>query len=81
MRMNRLISVALENPGDHCFGIDESTALLVDGNTLSVFGESQVVRILYPGSARVNEKGLIGGRGLELDILLPGDTLDIGHPR
>ncbi|MEE4255971.1 MAG: cyanophycinase [Bacteroidales bacterium] len=81
MRMNRLISVALENPGDHCFGIDESTALLVDGNILSVFGESQVVRILYRGTARTNDKGLIGGRGLELDILLPGDTLDISHPR
>ena len=81
MRMNRLISVALENPGYQCFGIDESTALIVDGNTFRVFGESQVVRILYRGNASVNEKGLIGGRGLVLDILLPGDTLDLGSPR
>jgi len=77
MRMNRLISVALENPGDHCFGIDESTALIVDGNTLSVYGESQVVHMIYNGLARTNEKGLIGGRGLELDILLPGDKLTL----
>jgi cyanophycinase len=81
MRMNRLISVALENPGDHCFGIDESTALIVDGNSVAVFGESQVVRILHSGPSETNEKGLIGGRGLELDILLPGDTLILMSPR
>ena len=75
MRMNRLISVALENPGDHCFGIDESTALVVEGNTASVFGESQVVHIMHSGESSTNEKGLLGGRGLELDILLPGDTI------
>jgi cyanophycinase len=79
MRMNRLISVALENPGDHCFGIDESTALVIHGNRASVFGESQVIRLMYTGSARTNEKGLIGGRGLILDVLLPGDTLDLAH--
>lgn len=81
MRMNRLISVALENPGDHCFGVDESTALIVDGNTASVFGESQVVRILYQGESKTNEKGLIGGEGLELDILLPGDTIPLTTSR
>jgi cyanophycinase len=75
MRMNRLITVALEHPGYECFGIDESTALILEGDLLRVFGESQVVRILSRGKAASNEKGLLGGRGLEMDILLPGDTI------
>jgi cyanophycinase len=77
MRMNRLISVALENPGEHCFGIDESTALVVDGNTISVYGESQVIHVLHHGKSSTNEKGLIGGKDLVLDVLLPGDTLSL----
>jgi cyanophycinase len=81
MRMNRLITVALENPGDHCFGIDESTALVVDGNTISVFGESQIIRLHYNGTAETNAKGLLGGKGLVLDILIPGDTLNLMVPR
>lgn len=79
MRMNRLISVALEYPGKQCFGIDESTALIIDGNLASVYGESQVVRIVNKSESSVNEKGLLGGRGLNLDILLPGDTIQFEH--
>ena len=79
MRMNRLISVALEYPEKHCFGIDESTALIIDGNLASIYGESQVIRIINENEASVNEKGLLGGRGLDLDILLPGDTIPFEH--
>jgi cyanophycinase len=79
MRMNRLISVALEYPGKQCFGIDESTALIIDGNRASIYGESQVVRIINENQSSVNQKGLLGGRGLHLDILLPGDTIAFEH--
>jgi cyanophycinase len=75
MRMNRLISVALEHPGKQCFGIDESTALIIDGGLAIVFGESHVVRIINDSDASVNEKGLLGGKDLKLDIFLPGDTI------
>jgi cyanophycinase len=79
MRMNRLISIALEYPGKQCFGIDESTALVIDGNRASIYGESQVVRIINENQSSVNQKGLLGGRGLHLDILLPGDTIPFSH--
>ena len=77
MRMNRLISVALENPYVHCIGIDESTALIVDGHSGEVFGESQVISLLNPSKPDTSESGLIGGRNLKLHVLLPGNSLDL----
>lgn len=76
MRMNRLITVALENPGFLCIGIDEATALIVEENQARVFGESQVILLEFNGQAHANKEGLIGGRGLRLDVLLPGELFD-----
>ncbi|MBU2649608.1 MAG: cyanophycinase [Bacteroidetes bacterium] len=76
MRMNRLISVALENPGVLCAGIDEATALVIHGRKGRVSGESQVILIRFDGIYKTNEKGLIAGRGLQLDILLPGESFN-----
>ena len=76
MRMNRLISVALENPGYMCIGIDESTALIIDKDHGRAFGESQIILLKFDGESYTNNKGLIGGRGLRLDVLLPGELFD-----
>lgn len=43
MRMNRLLSVAMENPDYLGIGIDESTAIVVEGNKVRVTGDSQVI--------------------------------------
>lgn len=74
MRMNRLISVALENPGISCIGIDESTAILVQGRQARVVGDYQVVVLRKPGGEARVQNGLLGGRGLELSVLLPGEV-------
>jgi cyanophycinase len=73
MRMNRLISVSLENPGYYCIGIDESTALMVSSDQWVTFGESQVIVLLNRAIADTNNKGLLGGRNIKMDVLLPGD--------
>ncbi|MCB0706243.1 MAG: cyanophycinase [Saprospiraceae bacterium] len=73
MRMNRLMTVALEHPGYYAIGIDESTALFVRGQHYKVFGESQVVRIISPAPPNIKD-GLLGGARLLLDVFLPGDS-------
>jgi cyanophycinase len=75
MRMNRLISVALEHPGYKCIGIDESTAIIVHQGRALVTGESQVIMLENPATARVNDAGLLAGTGLILDVYYAGDTI------
>lgn len=79
MRMNRLIATALENPGYPCIGIDESTAIIVQGDSVKVVGESQVVVLKNKFPGHYNEKELLGGENLNLSIYLPGEKflLDI----
>lgn len=75
MRFNRLLSVVLENPGLTGIGIDESTALFVEGHRGSVYGEGQVLVVrTHPGSVKM-DRGLLGARDIRLDLLLRGDTI------
>lgn len=73
-RYNRLISAVIEFPNMIGIGIDESTAILVDGNNVEVVGESQVIVFKNPehSSKRYNEK--LGAHGIIMDIYLPGDS-------
>lgn len=79
MRMNRLITVVLDHPGQTGIGIDESTAILVEegGRLATVQGNYQVVVLRHPNGQTTVQDTLLGGRGLELSILLPGDTLHL----
>jgi cyanophycinase len=83
-RLNRLLSVALENrlPG---LGVDEQTAIWIqpDG-TIEVSGERSVV-LVDPRRAAVRtvdeELPRFGARGVEVDIYLPGDRFRLdGEP-
>jgi len=78
-RHNRLISLVLEKPHLLGVGIDESTAIIVRPDLVfDVVGEKQVV--VYdarrakagPGAA-----GPLGGHGLTLHVLVPGDLFDL----
>lgn len=78
MRMNRLLSVAMENPGYLGIGIDESTAIVVEGNNARVTGDSQVVLIKKIGKNNVQVKnGLLGSKDIRLEILLPGEKFKL----
>jgi len=73
-RLNRLISVVLENPDEVCVGIDESTAIVVTGKSFKVAGENQVVVLRNPKKSKKIQGKLMGGNGLLIDVLLPGET-------
>jgi cyanophycinase len=82
-RHNRLISVVLEHPALVGVGIEESTAVLVrpDGK-YEVLGEGQV--IIYDARGAKTAKspdGHLGGHGLTMHVLLPGDVYDLASGR
>ena len=75
-RENRLFSVALEHPSYTCFGLDESTAIVVsNGNQIKVLGKSNVI-VIPPREApiKTNCQGDFGTRELKISLLLEGDT-------
>jgi cyanophycinase len=76
-RMNRLIAAALENPDELLIGIDESTALVVEGKWARVSGTSQVV-VLKSGARPPSMKNsLLGGQDLLLSVYLPGESFEL----
>jgi cyanophycinase len=77
MRMNRLIAVALEHPAELCIGIDESTAIVVSGRRARVVGDYQAILLRNPLGSHQTKDGLLGGRGLELSVLLPGEEFEL----
>ncbi|MCB0617039.1 MAG: hypothetical protein KDC75_27170, partial [Phaeodactylibacter sp.] len=72
-----LITVALDQPSETCIGIDESTAILVEGRQARVVGDYQVIVLHNPDQSRKSQNGLLGGRSLKLDVLLPGDVFGL----
>jgi len=77
MRMNRLLSVVIENPDEVCIGIDESTALLVEGCKAMVVGSSQVIVLTNESKESETKNGLLGAKDLRMQVLLPGDVFKI----
>lgn len=79
MRMNRLITTSIENPNYACIGIDESTAIIVSGDSAKVVGESQVVVLKNENKGHFNDKELLGIENINLSVYLPGEKflLDI----
>jgi len=76
MRFNRLLSVIAERPGMLGIGIDESTAIIVEGQQARVTGVGQVLVLRNRNGYRI-EDGLLGARNLQLDLLLAGDTFSL----
>jgi len=73
-RLNRLVTVSIENPDDICIGIDESTAIIVEGLSARVTGSGQVLVIRNRLKNKKISSGLLGAQGLELSVYLPGDS-------
>jgi len=74
MRMNRLISVAIENAYTQCIGIDESTAILVYKGNARVYGLSQVVVLINNSKHIIERDGLLEAKNLSMKVLLPGSS-------
>jgi cyanophycinase len=78
-RMNRMISYSVENPNHLCVGIDESTAIYVEGQNATVYGKRQVV-VLRNSSAKTKiENGLLGSRNMQLNVFLPGESFKLNQ--
>jgi cyanophycinase len=71
-RLNRLVAVSIENPDELCVGIDESTAIIVDGDYATVTGISQVIALRNNGDPKFIKDGRLGNDGLQLSVYLPG---------
>ncbi len=76
-RYNRMFSYGLENQNHMCIGIDEATAIFVAGKKATVFGISHVVVLRNKKAKITHRNGLLGAKGLQLDIYLAGDSFDI----
>ncbi len=78
-RYNRLLAVLAAYPSYPCIGIDEGTAIIVNGNQISVTGVSQVVLLRSPAKQKIGikENGIINMRNVQLDILTAGDKFNL----
>ncbi|KQR66915.1 cyanophycinase [Pedobacter sp. Leaf176] len=76
-RYNRLISALAAHPNMVGIGIDESTAIIVNGNKATVAGESQVIRIANPRELKNTANGLLKFSKAEFGIFTDGDVIDI----
>ncbi|GLU55331.1 cyanophycinase [Dyadobacter frigoris] len=76
-RYNRLLSAIAKYPDLACIGIDESTAIVVNGNNVKVVGESQVIVMKRPVELKVTDRGLIKMKDLQLSIFTSGDSFSI----
>jgi cyanophycinase len=75
-RLNRSIAVCIENPDNMIVGINESAAILVDGNKATAYG-GQVVVLRNPSSSRKIQDGLLGAENIRIDVYLPGESFRI----
>ena len=76
-RHNRLLTAVIEFPDVVGLGIDESTALLVEGNRAEVVGDAQVLVFRNPDGSAERQDGKLGARGLRLDVYLPGESFEL----
>jgi cyanophycinase len=76
-RYNRLISALARYPFYCCIGIDEATAIIVQGNKVKVVGESQVIVMRKPDQLKITSKGLIKWKDIQFSIYTDGDEFTI----
>ncbi|MGK0286199.1 MAG: cyanophycinase [Salibacteraceae bacterium] len=76
-RYNRLLSAVIEHPEVAGVGIDESTAILVSGETMEVVGASQVIVFKNPSLSKTTFKDKLGAQGIIMSLYLPGEIFTI----
>lgn len=79
-RLNRLISVVLENPELPGVGIDEATAIIVrPDNTFEVFGENTVLVFdaTEANNITTDKNNNLSGTDLKMHLLKSGDVFDL----
>lgn len=79
-RFTRLLTCVLDNPDLVGVGIDEKTAVLVDGTRCEVLGESTVIVVDARGAQRRASKDgeTLSASDVKLHVLHRGDTFELG---
>lgn len=78
-RYNRLLSALAKYPSLSCIGIDEETAIIVQGNKVRVTGDGQVFIFKDPKGLKVTSGGLIKFTDLQVSIYTAGDEFLISR--
>lgn len=76
-RYNRMFTSVMDHPGYQYVAINESTAILVRGNTAIVKGANQVIVVDATVGVKRTKEGDLGASGICLAIYLPGDSFTI----
>jgi cyanophycinase len=76
-RHNRLLTAILEYPKNIGIGIDESTALMVQGNECTIFGESQVLVYRRGRHFKMKSNLRFSANDIRLDIYVEGEKFNI----
>ncbi len=76
-RYNRLLSALALFPALTCIGIDEETAIIVQGNKVKVTGGSQVIVIKNPVQLKITAGKLVKFKDIEFSIYTEGDGFSI----
>ncbi len=77
-RYNRLISAMVEFPHLTGIGIDESTAIVVDGNNVKIVGESEVIVLKKPrGIQKHPSNQLISMKKMDMSIYVAVQQFNI----
>jgi cyanophycinase len=80
-RYNRLLSALAQFPGLACIGVDEATAIIVQGNKVRVSGSSQVIVIRKPVDLKITPGGLIKMKDAEFSVYTDGDEFTLPPPK
>lgn len=72
-RYNRLLSALAAYPSLACIGIDEETAIIVQGNKISVAGTGQVIVIKQPVDLKITATKLVKFKNVQFSIYTDGD--------
>lgn len=76
-RYNRLLSALAEFPSLACIGVDEATAIIVQGNKVKVTGASQVIVMQDPEGLKITTGGLIKLEDMKFSIYADGDEFTL----
>lgn len=76
-RYNRLLSALTAYPGYDCIGIDEGTAIIVQGKKITVAGVSQVICVADPEKVKIRENHLITFENLRFSVYGAGDQFKL----
>lgn len=76
-RYNRLLSALAKYPDYTCIGIDETTAIIVQNNTVKVAGIGQVIVMQQPKELKIISGDLIKMKDIQFSIYTAGDQFSI----